>query len=68
MPRLDGYETAARIRSLPGGAAEIPIIAVSGSVSDAGRERCRQLGIDDFVAKPFRPEHILEVIEKMVGV
>ena len=66
MPRLDGFDAAAQIRALPGTQADVPIIAVSGSVSDAGRERCRALGIDDFIAKPFRPEHILEVIEQVV--
>ncbi len=65
MPRLDGFTAASHIRSLPEANARVPIIAVSGSVSDSGRDRCRELGIDDFVTKPFRPEHILEIIERV---
>jgi CheY-like chemotaxis protein/nitrogen-specific signal transduction histidine kinase len=67
MPELDGYAAAERIRALPGATAAVPIIAVSGSVSDAGRERCRALGIDSFVAKPFHPEHLLGLVERAVA-
>ena len=67
MPRLDGYDTARQIRDLPTSTAGVPIIAVSGSVSDAGKRKCWELGINDFVAKPFRPEHILELVEVTAG-
>lgn len=65
MPNMDGYEAAEKIRALGDWHAEVPIVAVSGSVSDMGREKCLALGIDEFVAKPFRPEHILEMIERL---
>ncbi len=66
MPELDGYDTATRIRAMAGDAATVPIIAVSGSVSEDGRDRCLEVGIDDFLAKPYRPEQLLAIVERLI--
>ncbi|MFQ5554019.1 MAG: ATP-binding protein [Acidimicrobiia bacterium] len=65
MPRLDGFQAAEQVRALDGAAASTPIIAVSGSIGDPGRVRCAEIGIDEFVAKPFQPEQLLELVEQL---
>nr|WP_275943732.1 ATP-binding protein [Gluconacetobacter tumulisoli] len=66
MPGLDGYETAARIRSLGGRAGKTPIIAVSANVTPDG-SRMQAAGIDNFLAKPFRPSRLRSAVLKALG-
>jgi len=55
MPILDGYETARRIKRLPGG-AEIPIVFVTAVYTDdEDVRRGYEVGAIDFLSKPFDP-------------
>lgn len=52
MPEMDGLETARRIRS---GEARGPrLIAMTANAMDGDRERCLEVGMDDYIAKPMR--------------
>jgi PAS domain S-box-containing protein len=51
MPKLDGYETARRIRSEPWG-REVLLVAVTGWGQDSDRERSQQAGFDLHLVKP----------------
>src|ERR1035438_5886281 len=53
MPELDGYEATARIRSLPGSAALVPIIGVTANAFAEDRDRCLRAGMNGYVAKPL---------------
>ncbi|NWG87634.1 MAG: response regulator [Hydrogenophilaceae bacterium] len=65
MPGLDGYEATARIREMERGSGRrTPIVAVTASALHTDRERCLALGMDDFVAKPFRADEVLAAVEK----
>jgi len=57
MPVLDGYETTRIIRSDPKFDA-LPIIALSAHVLSSEKERCRKLGMNGYINKPFDPEHL----------
>ncbi len=53
MPVMDGFEFAQRYRASGyRGAADVPIIAVTGNVVKEEIERCRSVGMNDFLAKP----------------
>lgn len=65
MPGWDGFETAARIRELPG-YRETPIIAVTANCSDENRARCASCGMQDFLAKPVRTRDLVQLVEKYV--
>ncbi|WP_200176489.1 ATP-binding protein [Ectothiorhodospira shaposhnikovii] len=53
MPVLDGFSATQRIRDQPGPSARTPIIALTADVLQETRERCRDVGMDDYLAKPF---------------
>jgi signal transduction histidine kinase/CheY-like chemotaxis protein/HPt (histidine-containing phosphotransfer) domain-containing protein len=52
MPVMDGFDATAAIRSLPGEASRVPIIAMTAGVQDEDRQRCMDAGMDDFLSKP----------------
>ncbi|MCX7674038.1 MAG: ATP-binding protein [Thiobacillaceae bacterium] len=54
MPRMDGYAATRAIRALEaqrGG--HTPILALTANVLEDERERCRDAGMDDHLAKPI---------------
>ena len=55
MPGMDGFMTAAAIRSELG-LAEMPIIAMTANAMSGDRDRCLEAGMNDHVAKPIDPE------------
>ncbi len=67
MPVLDGYEAARRIRSLEGPAASVPIVALTAAATVEDRQRCFAAGMDDYLAKPVRPEDLKRVVVRYLG-
>jgi CheY-like chemotaxis protein len=51
MPGIDGYEASTRLRAEL--QLNIPIIAMSANALPADRERARQVGMNDYLTKPF---------------
>ncbi|MFH1569949.1 MAG: response regulator [Gemmatimonadota bacterium] len=63
MPEMDGLEATEVIRQTEtGGHARTPIIALTARAMRGDAERCLQAGMDDYVAKPFRPRELLEAV------
>jgi two-component system, sensor histidine kinase and response regulator len=63
MPEMDGFDTTIEIRrreALSG--RHTPIIALTASVVEDGRERCLAVGMDDYLAKPFTLEQMKAVL------
>lgn len=54
MPRMDGYELAQAIRrhERRSGRERTPVLALSANVMQGEPERAREVGMDDFMAKP----------------
>ncbi|MBT8335700.1 MAG: response regulator [Gemmatimonadetes bacterium] len=67
MPGMDGIEASKRIRALEaenGNGVHLPVIALTAHALDEERERCLAAGMDDFLAKPFRAEDLLGILER----
>jgi CheY-like chemotaxis protein len=65
MPELDGLEASRRIcERWPAG--ERPrIVAMTANAMPEDREACLAAGMDDYVAKPIRPEVLAEALRKV---
>ena len=61
MPRIDGYEVAQQLRADPATAA-LPIIMLSAKAQGEDIRRGVEVGVDEYVTKPFSPEHLVSVV------
>jgi CheY-like chemotaxis protein len=64
MPSLDGFEVLARLRALPELRA-IPVIAMSGSGSEADLDRIASAGFFTHLVKPVLPSVIEEQLRRI---
>lgn len=53
MPILDGYQATAKLRAYD---KVTPVIAFTADAYDDARQRAKDVGMNDFVTKPFDPE------------
>ncbi|MFQ6575645.1 response regulator [Pseudomonas sp. UM16] len=67
MPVMDGYEASRQIRQ-SGRWPNLPIVALTANAMPEERERCRAAGMNDYLAKPFRREELLALIDHWVPV
>ena len=67
MPEMDGYEATAAIRRRPGADGSTPIIAVTADITKGERERCLDVGMDDYIAKPFTIDEVDAVLTRCIG-
>jgi DNA-binding response OmpR family regulator len=61
MPEMDGLEFMQSLRALPG-KAETPVVLVTADADLSIRLRALEMGVDDFVIKPYRTVEIRERI------
>lgn len=65
MPRMDGYEVATQVRADPR-LAEVPIVMITSRSGEKHRARAVQLGVDDYLGKPYQENELLDAIEPLV--
>ncbi|MGF1873252.1 response regulator [Photobacterium indicum] len=67
MPIMDGFAAteAIRVWEKEQQTDRLPIIALTASVLDEDISKCYEAGMDDYVAKPFRKEYLLEKLESL---
>jgi len=65
MPEVDGLAATRAIRQLgQERGRNIPVIGMTAHAMPGDRERCLAAGMDDYVAKPIRPELFYAVVER----
>lgn len=68
MPVMDGIAAAQHIRNMNDPAkSNIHIVALTASVSDDIIANIRELGFDDYLGKPFRPNDLHRKLEKVLN-
>jgi CheY-like chemotaxis protein len=70
MPVMDGFEATQAIREKETDmkSQAVPIIALTASAMQADRERCLQVGMSDFIAKPVQPKELAEVLARWLTI
>ena len=68
MPEMDGMESAAMIRKREGEQASrrLPIIAMTANAMQGDREKCLDAGMDDYLAKPVKMEHLKATLARWI--
>jgi CheY-like chemotaxis protein len=64
MPRMDGYEVAARLRRA--GLDGTKVVAVTASAMVGDRERIAAAGFDGYIQKPIEPETFIADVERFL--
>jgi signal transduction histidine kinase/CheY-like chemotaxis protein len=62
MPRMDGVEATRAIRSLPGAAGQVPIIALTANADAEDAKNYVSAGMHSVVEKPIKPERLLQAM------
>jgi chemosensory pili system protein ChpA (sensor histidine kinase/response regulator) len=65
MPRMDGYEVAAHVRN-DERLKDVPIIMITSRVGEKHRARAIELGVDDYLGKPYQEAQLLDAIAPLV--
>lgn len=67
MPEMDGFEATIRIRALENGRTRVPIIAMTANAFQSDKDKCRQVGMDGHLSKPFNQRELGEVLDHWCG-
>ena len=64
MPRMDGWETAARLRDDPD-TAHVKVILLSARAQEADKRRGEGIGVDHYLTKPFDPDDLINAVRRL---
>ncbi|MEZ5581426.1 MAG: ATP-binding protein [Candidatus Competibacteraceae bacterium] len=69
MPQLDGFKatTALRAWERKQNRVPVPIIALTANVLEGDKERCLEVGMNDYLAKPFNYQQLKNKLEFYLG-
>ena len=66
MPGLDGWEVCRRLKQDPG-TADIPVIFLSARAQEEDRRRGLELGVAEYVTKPFDPGELVTLVGRLLA-
>jgi len=66
MPVMDGFEATRRIRSSGMQFQNIPIVAMTANAMAGDRDHCIQIGMNDYITKPFVIHDVVAIIQKAI--
>lgn len=66
MPKVDGFEATRRLRAWEAaeGRTPVSVVALTASAMEKDEEKCREAGMDLFVAKPVNMDMLRAVLEQ----
>jgi chemosensory pili system protein ChpA (sensor histidine kinase/response regulator) len=65
MPNMDGYEFATHVRN-DARVRDVPIIMITSRVGDKHRARAIEIGVNDYLGKPYQDSQLLEAIQRLL--
>jgi chemosensory pili system protein ChpA (sensor histidine kinase/response regulator) len=65
MPRMDGYEVASHVRN-DARLKNVPIVMITSRVGEKHRARAIELGVNEYLGKPYQEGQLLQAIEPLV--
>ena len=63
MPERDGFEMIRQVKKICPG---LPVLMMTGYLTERTIERGRRAGVDDFIGKPFTPMELTAAVERVV--
>ena len=63
MPRMDGFEFARNVRA-DDATRSIPIIMITSRTADKHRSHALELGVNEYMGKPYQEEQLLALIKR----
>lgn len=64
MPQMDGYQLAVAVRTAEAGGRRMAIVALTANVVKGEEQRCRALGMDDYLTKPVQLADLRAMLRK----
>jgi chemosensory pili system protein ChpA (sensor histidine kinase/response regulator) len=66
MPRMDGFELATHMQN-ENLYSDIPIIMITSRTGEKHRDRALQIGIANYMGKPYQEEELIENIQSAIA-
>jgi chemosensory pili system protein ChpA (sensor histidine kinase/response regulator) len=66
MPRMDGYQFATHVRN-DAKAKDTPIIMITSRSGEKHRAKAIEIGVNDYLSKPYQESQLVAAIEALVG-
>jgi len=63
MPEVDGFTATKELRKM---GVETPIVALSANVTREAIEKAKEVGMNDYITKPFNRDRLLEIFNKFL--
>jgi chemosensory pili system protein ChpA (sensor histidine kinase/response regulator) len=67
MPRMDGFELATHMQN-ENLYSDIPIIMITSRTGEKHRDRALQIGVANYMGKPYQEEELIDNIQSAIGV
>ncbi|MCP4021274.1 MAG: transporter substrate-binding domain-containing protein, partial [Desulfobacteraceae bacterium] len=66
MPVMDGYAATREIRTMNDSISKIPIITMTAHAMRGEKDKCLEIGMNDFVSKPINPPTLFSKLVKWI--
>jgi len=64
MPEMDGFLATRKLRAAPGTNQDCTVIAMTAKALEGDRDKCLASGMNDYIPKPVRQNHLAEILAK----
>lgn len=66
LPKIDGFEVLKSLKDKEDTAA-IPVIVLTAKAEEEDRQRAMDLGANNYMTKPFKPQELWDVLKKYLS-